>query len=131
MHPGSSARIALVALSLAATAGFAADTPMTGEQVRALLVGNTVSGPWYAEPYDFSYTREGRVYGTIGANTGNGTWRIRDGDRYCHEWSEFFEATEKCYQWHDLGGGRYRMVNVDAYRDRDIDVWRIRPGLLN
>jgi len=119
----------LTVLLLAAVTGFAADTPMTGEQVRALISGSTVSGPVYALPYDFSYTAEGRVYGTIGANTGDGAWRIRTGDRYCHEWSEFFDATEKCYQWHDLGNGRYRMVNVDAFRDYDIDVWRIRPGI--
>jgi hypothetical protein len=118
-----------LALALASPAGLAAGKPMTGEQVRALITGNTVTGPLFAKPYEFSYTPEGRVYGTIGASTGNGTWRIREGDRYCHLWSVFFSGTEHCYRWHDLGGGRYRMVNVDAFRDRDVDVWSIRPGL--
>jgi hypothetical protein len=103
--------------------------PLSGEQVRTLISGNTVSGPIYAKPYDFSYMPGGRVYGEIGSDTGNGSWRITDDGRYCHEWSNFFDATENCYKWYDVGGGRYRMVNVDSYRRWDIEVWRIKPGL--
>lgn len=123
--------MALLLLGAQAAAGAATPegTPMTGEQVRSLIAGNTVTGPLYAQPYEFSYEPGGRVYGTVGANTANGRWRIRPGDRYCHEWTMLFDAIERCYRWYDLGAGRYRMVNVDAYRDWDIEVWRIRPGL--
>ena len=109
--------------------GTAISGPLRGEQIRALISGNTVSGPIYAKPYDFSYMAEGRVYGDIDSSTGNGVWRIRDGDRYCHEWSNFFAGVERCYQWYDVGNGRYRMVNVDSFRIRNIEVWRIKPGL--
>jgi len=78
---------------------------------------------------EFSYMPGGRVYGEIGSDTGNGSWRITDDGRYCHEWSNFFDATENCYQWYDVGGGRYRMVSADSYRRWNIEVWRIRPGL--
>ena len=121
--------LAAFALLLLAAAPARAGGPLTGEQIRTLISGNTLFGAYRARPIEFSYTPEGRVYGTIGSETGNGSWRIRDGDRYCHEWSEFFDATERCYQWHKLGGGRYRMLNVDTYRVFGIDVWRIRAGL--
>jgi hypothetical protein len=121
--------LAAFALLLLAAAPARAGGALTGQQIRALISGNTLFGADGTRPIEFSYTPEGRVYGTIGSETGNGSWRIRDGDRYCHEWSEFFDATERCYQWHVLNGGRYRMVNVDAYRVFGIDVWRIRPGL--
>lgn len=119
---------AIAVLSLAAAPTLAGGA-LTGEQIRALSSGNTLFGAYGAQPIEFSYTPEGRVYGTIGSETGNGSWRIRDGDRYCHQWSEFFGATERCYQWYALDDGRYRMVNVDNYRVFGIEVWRIRPGL--
>jgi hypothetical protein len=126
---GLRAAFAVLAVGvLAAPAGFAADKVLSGEQVRALISGNTVIGALGARMFDFTYTPDGDVYGTLNASTGSGSWRILDGDRYCHEWSVFFDGTETCYQWHDLGDGRYRMVNVDAFRTWDLQVWRIHKG---
>ena len=47
----------------------AAGESLSGEQVRALISGNTVSGAIYAKPYDFSYTADGKIYGEIGSTT--------------------------------------------------------------
>ena len=119
---------AAAALLIAAPVNVPAESTLTGDQIRKLITGNTVTGNVGARPIEFSYTPKGEVYGTIGVNTDDGSWRIGNGNQYCHEWSEFFDGSEHCYQWRDLGGGRYRMVNVDADRDRDIDVSGIRPG---
>jgi hypothetical protein len=130
MQPASlRATVTVLAVSvLAGPALFAADTVLTGEQVRALISGNTVIGALGARMYDFTYTPDGNVYGTINSSTDSGSWSISEGGRYCHEWSMFFDGTETCYQWHDLGDGRYRMVNVDAFRTWNLQVWNIRKG---
>jgi hypothetical protein len=122
--------LAALVLLIAGSATLASDTtavgkPLTGDQIRSLLVGNTALGPLRAILYDFGYTADGVVYGTLDS----GTWRITHDERYCHKFVMLFNATERCYRWYALGDGRYRMVNVDAYRTLNIDVWRIEPGL--
>jgi hypothetical protein len=107
----------------------AAQGPLSGDQVRALIVGNTVVGPLRGSLYDFSYAEDGNVVGAAGGNTDAGTWRIRDGNVYCHEWSTFFGGYERCYQWYDTGKGRFRLKNVDTFKVIDLYVWRIRPGM--
>jgi len=121
---------AAVCLAAAAPPALCAETgPLPGERIRELIVGNTLTGPYYGSPYDFSYTADGNIYGSTGNGTDNGRWRIRDDDVYCHEWSTLFDGTERCYQWYAGDGGRYRLENVDAFRVYDFNVWRIRPGM--
>ena len=103
--------------------------PLSGDQVRSLIVGNTVIGPVRGELYDFSYAANGDVIGAAGGTTDGGTWRIRDSNVYCHEWSTYFGGNERCYQWYDTGQGRYTLKNVDRFKIIDLDVWRIRPGV--
>ena len=119
---------------LLALAPVRAQDPLTVDQIRALITGNTVTGPVGARPYAFSYTAAGEVYGDIGVSLDSGTWRIRDGDVYCHEWTEHFGGEERCYRWYPQpdrakSKGRYRLRNVDAFRARDMWVWQIKPGL--
>jgi len=123
---------ACVALCLwaAVPAALAADGgPLSGDRIRELIVGNTLIGPYYGRPYDFSYDADGNIYGSTGAGTDSGRWRIRDDDVYCHWWTTLFDGTERCYQWYAEDNGRYRLRNVDAFRRYDLHVWRIRPGM--
>jgi len=108
---------------------FAASGPLPGDQIRKLIVGNTVIGPGYRTLYDFSYAADGQIYGGTGYSTDQGNWQIRDDNVYCHEWSTFFGGEERCYQWYDTGNGRYLLKNVDVFRQYDVDVWRIEPGM--
>lgn len=125
--------LAFVCLVAAGAAG-AQDSPLTGDRIRELIVGNTVIGPFRARLYDFSYTAEGEVYGGIGVDVDSGTWRIEGDNTYCHEWFTHFGGVERCYQWyrHDPRSnslGELQMKNVDAFRVDDIWIWRITPGL--
>ena len=121
---------AVVWLGAAAPAsGAAGGEPLSGERIRELIVGNTLIGPYYGRPYDFSYAPGGEIYASTGTGTDSGRWRIRDGNVYCHEWTTLFGGTERCYRWYEEAGGRYRLENVDAYRRYDLHVWRIRPGM--
>ena len=110
--------------SLAASEG-----PLTGQEIRDLIVGNTVIGPINARQYDFSYKSDGGVYGDIGVSGDRGSYTISDDGVYCHEWFRHFDATRRCYQWYRAQSGRYVLRNIDTYRVRNIDVWRIKPGL--
>jgi hypothetical protein len=118
-------------LTLGATpaSGGEVQGPLAGERIRELIVGNTLVGPYYASLYQFSYTPDGRIFGSTGIGTDAGSWRIRDGNLYCHQWVELYDATERCYEWYDTGDGRYTMKNVDAFRQFDVYVWRIQPGM--
>lgn len=120
---------AVLCVSAVALPASAVEGPLSGDQVRALITGNTAIGPVRGRLYDFSFLASGEVIGSAGGNTDGGTWRIRDGNVYCHEWSTFFGGDERCYQWYDTGQGRYTLKNVDAFKILDLDVWRIRPGL--
>jgi hypothetical protein len=117
-----------LALGAAAVAGGAERGPLDGERIRELIVGNTLVGPYYASLYQYTYTADGRIFGSTGRGTDAGRWRIRDGNVYCHQWVELYDAEERCYEWYDTGDGRLTMKNVDAFRQYDVDVWRIEPG---
>ena len=107
----------------------AAEGPLSGDQIRSLIVGNTVIGPVRGQLYDLSFMAGGEAIGATAGNTDSGTWRIRDGNVYCHHWTTFFGGDERCYQWYERGQGRYTLKNVDAFKVLDQEVWRIRPGL--
>ena len=109
--------------------GAASDTegnrPLTGEEVRELISGNTLKGGWRARPYEFDYKPDGTVYGTIWTSPDRGKWYI-DGDKFCQRWVEFFGGDRRCYQWY-RAGDRFLLKNVDSFRTRDI-TGTIVPG---
>ncbi len=128
---GVAAALFLIAYCLIDAAPIRAqDTALSGQEIRELIVGNTLIGPINARQYDFSYEPDGNVYGDIGVSTDRGTWEISDDGVYCHEWTLHFDSTRRCYKWFRAKRqGRYVMKNIDKFRVRDIDVWRIKPGL--
>jgi len=114
----------LPALALALLAGVfsqpsAAEEALSGEQVSALITGNTLQGNFMANPLTMVFYEGGVVRGSVGmTGSDSGTWEI-EGDHYCNEWVTYFSGTRHCYQWIDHGD-RYVLKNVDAFRGRDI-----------
>jgi len=103
-----------------------AEETLSGDQVRALIVGNTLQGSFMANPLTMVFYPDGTVYGSIGmTGSDSGTWEIED-DTYCNEWVTYFSGVRRCYQWVSDGDG-YVLKNVDKYRARDIQG-RIEKG---
>ena len=122
--------VALVGLLVVGAHAFAQNKPLSGPELRELIVGNTVIGPLGARQYDFSYDPDGRLYGSVGIDTDSGTWSIADDGTYCHEWTLILGSTLRCYKWFRAERpGRYVMVRIDTSQRLGIEVWRIRPGL--
>ncbi len=119
--------VAVMAVLLQATV-VAQAQQLSGDEIKKLITGNTVKGPIGARPYSFYYKPTGEVGGVIGAGgAGSGTWKIKQGNAYCHTWTDLFDGVEHCYEWHK-DGKRYVMKNVDVDRSRDIPVWNIEKG---
>ena len=114
-------RLTLVLAMLAAVFSHQspAQEPLSGEQVRALITGNTLQGNFMAHPLTMVFYDDGVVRGSVGmTGSDSGTWEIEE-DHYCNEWVTYFSGTHHCYQWLSQGDG-YVLKNVDAFRGRDI-----------
>ena len=119
---------ATVAAVLLGTLGQAslAQEPLTGDEVRTLITGNTLQGSFMTNPLTMVFYADGVVRGSIGmTGSDDGTWEI-EGDTYCNEWVTYFSGVRRCYQWLRDGDG-YLLKNVDAYRARNIQG-RIEKG---
>jgi len=104
-------RIFLLLLFTLSTNVFAA-TPLTGDQIKQLISGNTVELHSLSKDKDFNvyFSAEGT---TTGQNPGKskkipGTWRIGNAGDHCTQWGK---REETCGQILDMGDGTYhRMV---------------------
>ena len=103
-------------------ASSAAETAMSGEEIKEAVVGNALTGGYAARPYTFYFEPTGALIGTA---PNHGRWRL-EGDVYCHIWTEFFGGVERCYRWFGTADG-YHLKNVDPYRYWDI-TGKIVPG---
>lgn len=106
-------------------------SPLTGAEIKKLINGNTVQGPaGGVAMYDWYYQADGQVTGVIHpSNDDSGTWLIKDSKIYCHEWDQYFDGVQHCYEWYKQEqSGRYLMKNVDADLGENIEVWTIIKG---
>jgi len=122
----------LLSLSSGAWAASTA-MPLDGDQLKQLIVGNTIRGAARASLFNIYYDANGQLSAVFHgrellAETDSGTWKIKNGNTVCHEFSQFFDGVERCYQWYKTTGQRYVMHNVDVYRIDDLPVWNIRQG---
>ncbi len=103
-----------------------AQETLSGDEVRALITGNTLQGSFMANPLTMVFYADGVVRGSVGmTGSDSGTWEM-EGDNYCNEWVTYFSGVRRCYQWVSDGDG-YVLKNVDKYRARDIQG-RIEKG---
>jgi len=103
-----------------------ANETLSGDEVRALITGNTLQGNFMANPLTMVFYADGVVRGSVGmTGSDSGTWEM-EGDNYCNEWVTYFSGVRRCYQWVSDGDG-YVLKNVDKYRARDIQG-RIEKG---
>lgn len=102
----------------------------SGDEIRKLIVGNTLQGPAGTEMYDWYYQGDGAVTGVIGAsNDDSGTWLIKDGNVYCHTWDQYFDGVQHCYELYKVArSGEYIMKNVDVDRSENIEIWKVILG---
>jgi hypothetical protein len=101
-------------LCLLALPAFAAPKPLSTDEIRALLTGNTVHGTWAGKEY-FSYFEANgwTTYVEPGKPSTQGRWQPH-GDKYCSKWGEM--GSETCYAlemdgdtllWVTSAGARY------------------------
>jgi hypothetical protein len=122
-RPGARRNIGLV-LAIAMLLGTISDPGMaqealSGDQVRALITGNTLEGSFRANRLVMVFYADGVVRGRMGlTGSDSGTWEI-EGDNYCNEWVTYFGGVRRCYQWIPQGDG-YLLNNVDAFKVQPI-----------
>ena len=88
---------AVVASILMAPVAFAQDQAMTGEQVKAALVGKKVFGrSSSAGLVDFFMRVDGTADVAVGNMTDTGVWRITD-NGYCTTWKKIRPGQERCF----------------------------------
>lgn len=117
-------------LSTLAVVGFfsvpaLAGTPLSGEQVKQLISGNSVEAHSNAKGVDFKayFAPDGSAVleGSTG-KTFTGAWRINDSGEHCSQWTT---QKETCGQVVDLGDGTYNRMEEGYPRA----VWKkIHPG---
>ena len=88
-------RALILLFACTALPALAAPKPLTTDDIRALLTGNTVHGTWGGREY-FSYFEANgwTTYVEPGKPPTQGRWQAH-GDKYCSKWGEF--GSESCY----------------------------------
>lgn len=104
-----------------------AQDALSGDQVRALITGNTLTGSFMTNPLTMVFYEDGVVRGAIGlTGSDSGTWEI-EGDKYCNQWVTYFSGVRHCYRWIRDGDG-FVLENVDSFKGRPIQG-RIEDGM--
>ena len=104
----SAALIAIIAMP-----ALAAPKPLSTDDIRTLLTGNTVHGTWAGREY-FSYFEANgwTTYVEPGKPSSQGRWQAHDG-RYCSKWGEF--GSESCYAL-EIDGDTLLWVTTEGAR---------------
>ena len=88
-----------------------ASTPLSGEQIKQLITGNSVELHSNAQGIDFKvyFAADGSAasHNESNGNRSKGTWRIDDSDKHCTKWGV---KNETCGQVLDMGDGSYKRM---------------------
>lgn len=111
---------------LSVSASVLAGEPLSGDQIKNIVSGNTVA--LYSQARNLNYTIHYAVDGSAASrNESNGrvvkgTWRITDSGEWCNQWTG---SEERCGQIIDNGDGTYNRLENGSLRS----VWKkIYPG---
>lgn len=111
--------ILLLTLTSGASAVDGGGKPLTEAEFHTQIVGNTFEGGYRARHFRFWVGTGNLIRGQLGlTGSDHGVWRL-DGDRFCFEWSHYFQGVERCYRWYRTGD-RVVLKNVDSFRILDI-----------
>ena len=95
------------------------ETPLTGQQIEDLIVGNTLLSAWEAQQLTMVFYADGTLRGSLGlTGSDSGVWSVH-GDTWCQEWIRYFGGVQRCYRWYPTRNG-YLLENVDAFR-----IWNL------
>lgn len=116
-------------LSTLAIAGFFsvstwAGTPLSGEQAKVVISGNSMEGHSNAKGFDFRvyFAPDGSATSARNGKISQGTWRINDSGEHCVLWKM---QKESCAQIVDMGDGTYNRMEEGYPRS----VWKkVYPG---
>ena len=87
--------VSLLALCLAAAPpASAAEQPLQGAEISALLTGNSVHGTWGSTDYWSYFAADGVTLYRTDRGVDRGQWRVK-GDQYCSIWAQ---SGESCYR---------------------------------
>ena len=102
--------------------------PLTGEEIRALVTGNTLSGEHMGGAYAIYFPGDGKMEGKVwwdeGTDSDHGTWEVTADNQYCRQWQvkwgnlerkcvRFYREGDKIH-WVDTDGRAYAESSVTA-----------------
>ena len=100
---------------------------LSGDEVKARITDNHLQGSFRARRLRMAFFSDGVIRGQLGfTGSDDGAWFI-EGDLYCHEWVQYFNAEKRCYRWYE-NGDTYVLKNMDAFRTFDI-MGKLKPGI--
>ena len=71
--------------------------PPTQQQLKQMLLGNTLEGEWAGRPFTQHFADNGTTrYREGDGETTHGTWRVIESGQYCSIWPPF--PRETCYE---------------------------------
>jgi hypothetical protein len=106
-------RLVLFCLMAASGAAFAA-TPLTADQVKTLIAGNSAAGfaDALGKNYTAYYSPEGKLTQLLDNKKKRvGTWKITPEGNFC---TQFPSETERCTKVVPSGNGEYQRVKDDG-----------------
>lgn len=89
---------ALVLSGCASSGGYSSnDKPLSGTEIVAVLVGNSVSGDNWDGPFTAYFPTFGEVVGVRATHyRDKGTWRVEE-DALCVQWEDWWGGVERCW----------------------------------
>ncbi len=92
--------------------------PLNHEQIKALLVGNTLKGNSNNSDYSFFYSPDGVLLGNVGSYSDRGNWSVND-NHYCTQWRLWGHGEKLCWTLRRRGNE----IKRESYGDeKDTEV---------
>ena len=90
--------IAVLLSGCASGAGYSlSDEPLTGSEIQAVLVGNSISGDNWDGPFTVYFPAYGEMRGLRARHyRDSGTWHVEE-DALCAKWEDWWGGVERCW----------------------------------
>jgi hypothetical protein len=100
-------------------------TLLSGSEIKAGLVGNTVVAEWTSKgPLTVYFPAYGEMRGLRSFHyRDNGTWRVTE-DGFCGEWNNWLGTMAQCWRAHRSGDA----VNLEKFDGPQRETFKLVPG---